>query len=162
MLRLWQGLPARRKVWLFLSGGMLTLVFDAFIAHFSWSALTMKWTQALPVFYGLVAALGLGAAAVAPMHGKTRDRIAMAIGAIGMVIGVVGMGLHGYSLYEGFEGEASTLKTIGKALKLGPPLFAPAAFAGVGFLLLTLKFITTDHHHHHHAPAHQPEQPPAA
>ena len=142
MLRWFLALPVRRKILLFLAGGMLTLVFDAFVAHFSWKAFTMKWTQALPVFYGLLAFVVLGVAAVLPISEKLADRLVKAVGAIGMGIGLTGMVLHFLSLKESLEGETLSIVVIGKALKLAPPIFAPAAFAGVGLLLLTLSRIT--------------------
>jgi TRAP-type C4-dicarboxylate transport system permease small subunit len=139
MIRWFTGLPTRQKVYLFLSGGMLTLVFDAFIAHFSWNSQTMRWTQAVPVVYGLLAATGLFAAAIGPRNwGRGLLNL---IAVLGILIGAVGVVLHGIPLIESLEGETLTIKTIGQALNLAPPLFAPGAFSGVGFLLLTLPYL---------------------
>jgi hypothetical protein len=140
-MRWFMALPVRRKILFFLSGGMLTLVFDAFIAHFSWSAGRMHWTQAIPVAYGLIAAVALGAAVVLPAAIRRDDLIAKMVGALGLIIGTVGMALHSKALLESLEGESLSLVVVGKAMALAPPLFAPAAFAGVGFLLVTLSRI---------------------
>jgi hypothetical protein len=39
-------------------------------------------------------------------------------------------------------------------MKDAPPLFAPAAFAGIGLLLLTLHRLTKEHTHEHPAHVH--------
>ena len=44
-------------------------------------------------------------------------------------------------LLESLEGEPLSFWTLGKAVSLAPPLFAPSAFAGVGLLLVFLPRI---------------------
>lgn len=140
-MRWFMALPVRRKILFFLAGGMLTLVFDAFVAHFSWNAGRMHWTQAIPVAYGLIAFVALSAAVFVPAAVRRDDLIAKVVGGFGLVIGGVGVVLHSLELLESLEGEALSVVVIGKALSLAPPLFAPAAFAGVGFLLVALQRI---------------------
>lgn len=141
MLRWFAALSMRRKILLFVAGGMFSLVFDAFVAHFSWNARTMRWTQAIPVAYGLLASVTLAAGALRPSTVASSDRVLRGVGALGLVVGGTGLVLHGLSLLEILEGEALSIIVVGKALSLAPPLLAPAAFAGVGLLLLALPAI---------------------
>jgi len=134
-------LPTQRKILVFLAGGMLTLVFDAFIAHFSWKNLTMKWTQSLPIIYGLASALALAVAALFALPARAHNRLVISVGALGMAVGLTGISLHSVAIAESLQGEEVAITAIGKALQLSPPLFAPAAFAGVGLLLIALHRI---------------------
>lgn len=142
MVRWFRGLPLRRKFLLFLAGGMVSLVFDAFVAHFSWNARSMKWTQAVPIIYGLFASVALTAGAFLPSATASGARMLRLVGGLGLLIGGTGVILHGIVLVESLEGEPLGVITIGKALSLAPPLFAPAAFAGVGLLLVALPWFT--------------------
>ena len=145
MMRWFQNLSATRKVLLFLAPGMLTLAVDAFIPHWSWNNMTMKWNQYPPVIYGVLATVFLMASALLPMPSSTRVRINQVFGVLGLVVGLAGIYFHGRAALEGLEGEEMALSVVGKALKLAPPLFAPAAFAGIGLLLLALHRLTKEH-----------------
>jgi hypothetical protein len=141
MIGWFKALPTYRKVLLFLTGGMLTLVFDAFVAHFQWNNRTMKLAQTIPVIYGLLAFLVIGVVALLPLARRRGFRLGQIIGALGMVVGLLGIYFHGRSLLEAVDADTSGLIAYGKILASGPPLFAPSAFAGVGLLLLTLPAI---------------------
>ena len=134
-------LPLQRKILVFLAGGMVSLVFDAFVAHFSWNNLTMRWTQTIPIIYGLLSSVALAVAALFALPAKLHTRLVMGVGAVGMAVGLTGVTLHGITVLENMEGEPLALLAIGKALNLAAPLFAPAAFAGVGLLLIALRWI---------------------
>jgi hypothetical protein len=134
-------LPMQRKILLFLTGGLLTLVFDAFVAHFSWQSHTMRWKQTIPIIYGLLSAGAVGTSAVFALRRRVHARLVAIVGGIGMAVGVTGVALHALTLIENLQGESLAIMTIGKALSLSAPLFAPAAFAGVGFLMLALPRI---------------------
>jgi hypothetical protein len=134
-------LPLQRKILVFLAGGMVTLVFDAFIAHFSWKNLTMKWTQSVPIVYGLLASVILAVAALFALPARAHNRLVVTVGALGMGVGLTGITLHSLAIAESLKGEEVAVTAIGKALQLSPPLFAPAAFAGVGLLLIALHRI---------------------
>jgi hypothetical protein len=144
MLRWFQSLSAVRKVALVLGPGMLTLAIDAFIPHWSWNNSTMKWNQYPPVIYGVLAFVALMAVAFLPMQTRQRILINQVVGALGMVVGLAGIYFHLVAIYEEVEGEQIALTVIGKIMKDAPPLFAPAAFAGVGLLLLTLHRLTKE------------------
>ena len=156
MIRWFKDLPARKKVLLFLFPGMLTLVWDAFFAHWSFAKSAMPhWTQYIPVIYGVIAFVALAAATLLPMSNTASVRICQITGVFGLLVGAGGIYFHGVNLLESLEGEAMTFATIGKAVKLAPPIFAPAAFAGIGLLIICLDRIAkTSHqtHHAHHAP----------
>jgi uncharacterized membrane protein SirB2 len=141
MIRWFKALPTYRKVLLFLAGGMVTLAFDAFVAHFQWNNRTMKWNQTIPIIYGLLALIVLGVVALLPHRERRGVRAMQVMGAIGLVVGGAGMFFHAKSLIEGMDSDTTGVIAIGKALSAGPPLFAPSAFAGVGLLLLTLPAI---------------------
>jgi hypothetical protein len=141
VLGLFTALPLQRKILFFLAGGVVTLVFDAFIAHFSWNHLTMRWTQMIPIAFGLLAALTLGTTVMFALPARLHRRIVTGTGLFGMAVGLTGMTLHGLAIAEALKGEEVKVTAIGKALSLAPPLFAPAAFAGVGFLLIALHWI---------------------
>ena len=68
------------------------------------------------------------------------------VGLFGMAVGGTGMYLHAARVLEAIQGEKWTFVAIGKAIKPEPPLFAPAAFAGVGLLLVLLHKIAAHHH----------------
>jgi hypothetical protein len=141
MIRWFKALPTYRKVVLFLAGGMVSLVFDAFVAHFQWNNRTMKWNQTIPVVYGLVALVALAVVALVPLRGRRSIRLGQAIGALGILVGGAGVFFHGKSLFNDLDADSLGIVAIGKLLASGPPLFAPSAFAGVGLLLLTLPAI---------------------
>ncbi len=142
LIRWFAALPAHRKVLLFLSGGMLTLVFDAFIAHFSWNRGTMTWNQWIPVIYGMVAFVHLGALALKQFSPGSENAGLLANGIIGLIVGGVGVVLHGVEFWDTLDMEALTFTEIGKTLAIAPPIFAPAAYAGVGLLLMVIKRLT--------------------
>lgn len=144
MMRWFQNLSATRKVLLILAPGMLTLAFDAFVPHWSWNNNTMKWNQYPPVIYGVLAFVFMSAAGVLTMPSATRIRINQIVGVCGAIVGVAGIYFHGISAIEGLEGEELGLKIIGTTLKSAPPLFAPAAFAGIGLLLFVLHRLTSE------------------
>lgn len=144
MLRWFQNLSAVRKVALVLGPGMLTLAIDAFIPHWSWNNNSMKWNQYPPVIYGVLGFLALMAVGLLPMQTKQRILINQVVGFLGMVVGLAGIYFHGRSIVEDLEGEEMAMKVIGKIMKDAPPLFAPAAFAGIGLLLLTLHRLTKE------------------
>jgi hypothetical protein len=160
MIRWFKDLSARRKVLLFLFPGMLTLVWDAFFAHWSFAKAAMPhWTQYIPVIYGVLAFVALAVATLLPMAEKASVRICQATGVVGLFVGAGGIYFHGMNLLESLEGETMSFATIGKAVKLAPPIFAPAAFAGIGLLIICLDRIAkpkqqghqVQHHTHHKA-----------
>jgi hypothetical protein len=141
-------LPAHRKVLLFLAGGMVTLVFDAFIDHFKWARAHeagllhgMAWNQWIPIFYGLAAAALLALPALVQLEDKRENQVLITFGVLGIVVGTLGIFFHLKRIVSELPDE-HTLEAIGRALKDEPPIFAPAAFAGVGLLLITLKRLT--------------------
>jgi hypothetical protein len=141
-------LPAHRKVLLFLAGGMVTLVFDAFIDHFKWARANemgvlhgMAWNQWIPIFYGLIAAVLLAIPAVIQLPSKRETTLLTVFGLAGMLVGLLGVFFH-LKRIVGELPDEHTLEALGRALKDEPPIFAPASFAGVGLLLLTLKRLT--------------------
>jgi len=138
MIRWFKSLSTYRKVVLFLAGGMLTLVFDAFIAHFSWNNHTMKWNQAIPVVYGLAGTLLLGIVGLLPLSEALTRKIGAFFGLTGLLVGGLGVYFHAKALLEGMDADTTGIDAFGKLLAAGPPIFAPGAFAGVGLLLLVL------------------------
>jgi hypothetical protein len=138
----WKSLSAARKVVLFVAGGMVTLVFDALVAHMKWNLLTMRWTQAIPIVYGLLASAALFVAALAPLARPTFVRLVTVFGLLGMAVGGTGVVLHGLEVVEQVEESDKTVKAVGNTLKDAPPAFAPASFAGIGLLLVALPRIT--------------------
>jgi hypothetical protein len=144
LIRWFKNLPAHRKVLLFLAGGMVTLVFDAFVAHFKWARHSMNWNQWIPVVYGLIAAVVLAVPALIQLEPKVESKVLVFFGLVGIVVGTLGVYFH-LSRVIGNLPEEHTVEAIGRELKDEPPIFAPAAFAGVGLLLLVLKRITGAH-----------------
>jgi TRAP-type C4-dicarboxylate transport system permease small subunit len=142
IVRWFMSLPAHRKVLLFLAGGMLTLVFDAFVAHYSWNRGSMHWNQWIPVVYGVAATVALALPAIRQFPGKLETRVLVAVGVLGLLVGNAGVYWHVLELMESLEGEEMTFKAIGQTIALAPPVFAPAAFSGVGLLLMCLKRLT--------------------
>ena len=149
MLRWFLSLSACRKVPLVLGPGMLTLAIDAFIPHWSWNNNSMKWNQYPPVIYGVLGFLALMAGALLSMPHKRRILINQIVGVGGMIVGLAGIYFHGRAIFDEIDGEEMAIKVIGKIMKDAPPLFAPAAFAGIGLLLLTLHRLTKEHTHEH-------------
>jgi hypothetical protein len=141
MLRWFQSLSATRKVALILAPGLLTLAIDAFIPHWSWNNNTMKWNQYPPVIYGVLGFVALMAGALLSVPSQTRIKINQVVGVGGLIVGLAGIYFHMVAILESLEGEELAVKLVGITLKDAPPLFAPAAFAGVGLLLLTLHRI---------------------
>jgi hypothetical protein len=144
IMRWFQRLSATRKVLLILAPGMLTLAFDAFVPHWSWNNNMMKWNQYPPVIYGLLAFALMGYAGTVNIPSARRIKINQFVGVLGIIVGVAGVYFHGISAYEGLEGEELGIKLVGETLKSAPPLFAPAAFAGIGLLLFVLHRLTSE------------------
>jgi hypothetical protein len=145
MLRWFQNLSACRKVALILGPGMLTLAIDAFIPHWSWNNNSMKWNQYPPVVYGVLAFLAMMAVGLLRMPSRQRILINQIVGVGGLIVGLAGIYFHGRAIWEEVEGEKMAMSVIGKIMKDAPPLFAPAAFAGIGLLMLTLHRLTKEH-----------------
>ena len=150
-IRWFQNLPAHRKVLLFLAGGMVTLVFDAFIDHFKWARFHeqgllhgMLWNQWIPILYGLAGAAVLALPALVQLEPKRETRLLQIFGGIGLLVGTLGVYFHVMKVLNELPDE-HTLEAIARALKDEPPIFAPASFAGIGLLLVTLKRITGAH-----------------
>jgi uncharacterized membrane protein len=160
-MRWFKELPVRRKVLLFLSGGMVSLVADVFVSHFSWNNLTMRWTQTIPVVYGLIAFVVLGVAAVFRLSSVAENLVEKIIGGLGVAVGLTGEIFHGITFLDNVKGEPRTILAVGKAMSLSAPPFAPAAFAGVGLLLIALRSIAprVEEALHHHPMVPQ-ERPP--
>jgi len=148
LVRWFKSLSTYRKVVLFLAGGMPTLVFDAFVAHYQWLNGTMKWNQKIPIIYGLLASIALAVIALVPLAHKTATRLGQITGAVGMLVGGLGIFFHASSILENIDSDTHGFTEVGKLLAAGAPIFAPAAFAGIGLLLLTLPAITAARHHH--------------
>lgn len=142
LIRWFLGLPTHRKVLLVLAPGMVTLIFDAFVAHWSWSRADMHWNQWPPVLYGVYATVGMAVLALWQCRGKTENRHLIAMGILGIIVGTAGVYFHVIELLASLEGEEMTVVAIGKTIALSPPVFAPAAFSGVGLLLMVLKRMT--------------------
>jgi 4-amino-4-deoxy-L-arabinose transferase-like glycosyltransferase len=93
-------------------------------------------------------ALMLGALLPTLVH-KRRILINQIVGVGGLIVGAAGVYFHGRAIWDEIDGEDIAIKVIGKIMKDAPPLFAPAAFAGIGLLLLTLHRLTKEHTHEH-------------
>jgi hypothetical protein len=159
-MRWFKELPVRRKVLLFLSGGMVSLVADVFVSHFSWNNLTMRWNQTIPVVYGLLAFVVLGIAAVFRLSAAAENLVEKITGWLGIAVGLTGEVFHGLTFLDNVKGEPKTILAVGKAMSLSAPPFAPAAFAGIGLLLVTLRSIAPRveeaFRHHPAAPEERP------
>lgn len=139
--RIVQQLGARRLLPLVLAPGMLTLAFDAWVAHYAGGAGDAP-AQIIPVVYGAIAAVVLGIAGLVPLADRAYVRTLASVGVLGLLVGAGGTFFHALSFIETCSGEPITFRAIKRALGLSPPQFAPSAFAGVGVLLLVWPKIT--------------------
>jgi hypothetical protein len=137
------GLGVRRKVVLAAAGGLMTLWLEAFVGHVAGNP-HVRWEQFIPLVYGAVAVVALSVAALMPGPRPALDRLVTVVGAVGIGVGLAGTFFHGRAFVGNMAGETVTAHHVLRALSIGPPLFAPAAFAGVGLLLVVLGRVIRD------------------
>src|SRR5687767_6345249 len=99
-------IPTGRKVALFMAGALLTLVFDVVVAHVLGKP-GIKWTQAVPIVYGLLGAPALAIAALA-LGSRPFLQAVRIVGGAGVLVGTVGAVLHTVSILDSMSGEAWT------------------------------------------------------
>jgi hypothetical protein len=143
MSRWFSGLGVRRKVVLVAAAGVMTLWLEAFVGHVAGNP-HVRWEQFIPLVYGAGAVVALAVAALLPEPRPALDRLVRVVGALGMAVGMAGTFFHGRAFVGNMAGETVTARHVLRALSLGPPLFAPGAFIGVGLLLVVMGRIIRD------------------
>lgn len=134
-LLLWARRNSRRALALALAPGLVALALDAAIGHWAGKDFDNR-LQTIPVAYGLLGFLAVVVASV-PRSRALFAGVARAVGALGVLIGLVGTGLHLQSLLEEMEGQYTAASLEG-ALSVGPPVLAPLAFSALGLVLFFL------------------------
>lgn len=142
-----KALSMRRKTLLFVGGAMLALSFNALVSLLGRaSAGGVRWTEALSVAYGVVACAAVMGAAVWPVRAAMTivklHQLIQAVGAAGLLIGAMTLGLNVRALYDAMQGLPLTVENVAHSLTVGPSLMVPAAFTALGVLLLLLRQIS--------------------
>ena len=128
-------LNAKRGIALGIGPGLLALGADAGISHFAGGRPMAHVAQLVPLCYAPLACGALLGAAL-PRLSLRWFRLALRlVGIAGALVGAVGSGFHVRALLRLLEGEPLSLENLNAALAVAPPLFAPAAFLGIGVLL---------------------------
>ncbi len=125
----------RRRALLVASAGLLLLAVEAFVSHVSWNTGRILPLQIIPIAYGSLATLAL---VITALWFPQRDGVVRIVGILGLLVGTAGTFFHGRAVLADLTGVALTVRHVGNTLKLDPPIFAPAGFAGVGLFLLAL------------------------
>jgi hypothetical protein len=123
----------RRALALALAPALLLLAVEAAVAHFAGKEAEGP-AQWLPVGYGALGAVLVAWAALPRTSRQAFGVGCRVLGAVGALVGLLGLGLHLWALGAELGGEYSWPALQG-ALASAPPLFAPAAFIGVGLAL---------------------------
>lgn len=134
-LLLWVRRNSRKAIALVLAPGLIALAFDAAVAHWAGKDMDNR-LQAVPVVYGLVGAL-LVMAVCLPRSRAVFAWTSRGVGAVGVLVGLVGTGVHTASFFKELAGQY-TLSGLEGAFSVAPPLLAPLGFTGLGAILLLL------------------------
>jgi hypothetical protein len=135
-LRLGEMEPKRATA-LVAAPGLIALAADAGLAHFAGRDMAHPG-QLVPVILGPVLGVALGAAALHPGPNGTFAKALRWVGGVAVLLGGLGTAFHLRALMRLLEGDAFTLDGLMNAIAVAPPAMAPAAFAGLGALLLAL------------------------
>lgn len=131
-----RSLTARRAIAIAIGPGILAVGFDAWISHLVGKPLSHS-AQYVPVAYAAIAAVLVMAAAIPRLAEPVFIWTMRIMGVLGVLVGVSGTWFHVRWLVESLE-EPVTREALEELLPVAPPIFAPAAFAGIGVLLLAL------------------------
>jgi hypothetical protein len=130
-------LTTRRAIALAMGPGLLTIALDAAISHFADRPMRNP-AQLTPVIFAPVACVALLAVALPRAPFKAFRSVVRFVGAAGVLVGLTGCGFHLVALGRLLEGASLTRDALVAALAVAPPVFAPAAFAGIGALVWVL------------------------
>lgn len=128
----------KRLVVLALGAGSVTLFFDAWVGHLADGVLEHP-SQGAAVVVPLVSALALLGVSIPRVGPTWFGRVTAIVGWFNVLTGAAGTFFHLKSLLGQFaEAEEITVQLVRDSLGVSPPVFAPAAFVGVGTLLVVL------------------------
>ena len=119
-----------------LAFGLVTMAFDAGVAHFAGRPLKHP-AQLIPVAFGVVV-VGLIGALLKP-NLERLSKIARVVAVAAIAVGGLGSAYHALALLrmvtttDGFDGNM-----LAVAISIAPPLLAPGAFIGLGAALWAL------------------------
>jgi len=134
-LLLWARRHSRKALAFAVAPGLAALAFDAAVGHWAGKDFDNR-LQAVPVVYGLVGFV-LMAGACVPHSRAVFAWTARLVGATGVLVGLVGTGIHLNALIHELEGQYTAASFEG-ALSVAPPLLAPLGFSALGALLFLL------------------------
>ncbi|MFN7132920.1 MAG: hypothetical protein ACK4N5_12635, partial [Myxococcales bacterium] len=134
-----QSLTPKRVVTVALAPGFLALGIDAAISHHMLGEPSAP-LQYVPVVYSAAAMLVLLAVAVPRLSEALFAWSLRIVGGLGVLTGLGGTWLHLAVVLDTFKRneDERTRELFDQILSTAPPVFAPAAFAGVGALLIVL------------------------
>jgi hypothetical protein len=132
----WARENTRQALAAVLAPALLVLAVDVGIAHFAGTG-NDQLCQYAPVWYGIVGFAVLLTVALPGISPRIFTIALRAVGALGLFVGMVGTGQHATRFFAELEGKY-TLAQLEGALSTSPPLFAPAAFLGLGAALIVL------------------------
>lgn len=116
-----------------LAFGLVTMAFDASIAHFAGRALKHP-AQLIPIVFGAVV-VGMIGALLKPNEERL-TKIARVVAVAAIAVGTIGTGYHVLALLRMLNtGSGLDSSVLGVAISIAPPLLAPGAFAGLGAAL---------------------------
>ena len=119
-----------------LAFGLVTMAFDAGIAHFAGRPLKHPG-QLIPIVFGAVV-FGLLAALRSANEERLR-KVGRAVAVAAIAVGAIGTGYHALALMRMLAtGSGFDSSMLGVAISIAPPLLAPGAFAGLGAALWAL------------------------
>jgi len=130
-------LDTKRALSLMVGPGALALGVDAAISHFAGREMRHP-AQLIPLTYGVLAFVGLAAAAVPKLTAEHFRRALRWVGGAGLLVGLVGTGFHAHALWVILDGQVVSLQNLWISMAVAPPIFAPAGFAGIGALVWAL------------------------
>jgi hypothetical protein len=119
-----------------LAFGLVTMAFDAGIAHFAGRPLKHPG-QLVPVVFGAVLVGLIGA--LSKVNVERLSKIARAVALASIAVGVLGSAYHALAVLRMVTTTGGVdLDMVAVAISIGPPLLAPGAFAGLGAALWAL------------------------
>jgi hypothetical protein len=130
-------LEPKRAVAMAIGPGLVAIGTDAGIAHFAGREMVHAG-QLIPVLFAPLGCAALVAFAAPRVRGAWFRRAVRAVGAFAVAVGTLGTAFHVRAFFRLMAGTEWTRAMIEAALAVAPPLFAPAAFAGIGVVVWML------------------------
>jgi hypothetical protein len=137
MKQLVKQLEPKRAAAMAIGPGLAAIGADAGIAHFAGREMVHAG-QLIPVLFAPIGCAAMIAFAFPRVRGAWFRWAVRAVGAAAAAVGLAGTAFHLRAFLRLMDGGRWSADLIAAALAVAPPIFAPAAFAGLGAVIYLL------------------------